>query len=85
MVNTEFFNEPVTVSCTIDHQGHTTLQSLTWQDERYSIVTIGRQWDKDDGRHIMAEAVDGTRFELQLRREDLIWHVRKVWRGAAVV
>lgn len=81
MINTEFFDEPISVTCFIDDQGHTNLQSLTWQGKQYTIVAVGRQWDEDDGRHVMAEAADSTRFELQLRREDLIWRVRKVWRA----
>jgi hypothetical protein len=81
MTNTEFFDEPISVTCSIDDQGHTNLQSLTWQGRQYTIVAVGRQWDEDDGRHVMAEAADNTRFELQLRREDLIWRVKKVWRA----
>jgi hypothetical protein len=81
MINTEFFDEPISVTCSIDDRGQTTLQSLTWRDTQYTIVAVGRQWDEDDGRHIMAEAADNTRFELQLRREDLVWRVRKVWRA----
>ena len=81
MINTEFFDESISVTCSIDGQGHTNLQSLTWQGRQYTIVAVGRQWDEDDGRHVMAEAADNTRFELQLRREDLIWRVRKVWRA----
>ena len=85
MINTEFFDDPVSVTVSVDAQGQTTFQSISWQEQRYPIVTVGRQWDDEDGRHVMAEAVDGTRFELQLRRENLIWYVRKVWRGQAAV
>lgn len=80
MTNTEFFDDPIRVICTISEDGETALQSLTWRRQSYTIVAVGRQWDEADGRHVMAEAVDGTRFELQLRREDLIWRVRRVWR-----
>jgi hypothetical protein len=81
MINTEFFDELISVTCFIDAQGHTNLQNLTWRGKQYTIVAVGRQWDEDDGRHVMAEAADNTRFELQLRREDLIWRVKKVWRA----
>lgn len=84
MVSTETFFEPVNVTAEMDTQGHTNPKSLTWQEQSYTIVVIGRQWDEAEGRHIMAEAADGTRFELQLRREDLIWYVRKVWRSQAL-
>ncbi len=84
MVDVEFFDEPVRVIASVDDQGRTVLQSLTWQERQYTIVAVGRQWDQEDGRHIMVEAADGTRFELHLRRENLIWHVRKVWPGPMV-
>ena len=85
MVNTEFFDDPASVTASVDPQGQTTIQSISWQEQRYPIVTVGRQWDEENGRRVLVEAVDGTRFELQLRRENLIWYVRKVWRGQAVV
>ena len=83
--NTEFFNDAVKMSIIVDSQGQTALQNLTWQEQTYTIVTVGRQWDEADGRHIMAEAADGTRFELQLRRQDLIWYVTRVWRDQLAV
>lgn len=85
MVHEEFFEDPVKVLCSMDDQGHTIPQTVTWQDKPYPIVTVGRQWDEDDGRHIMAEAADGTRFELQLQRDNLIWYVRRVWRAQVAV
>ena len=84
MVNPEFFDESISVTSSVDAHGHTTLQSFSWRDTTYPIVAVGRQWDEADGRHMLVEAVDGTRFELQLRREDLVWHVRKVWRGQII-
>ena len=80
-MNTEFFDDAINVTCAMDAQGHTNLQSFIWGSQQYTIVTVGRQWDEDDGRHVMAEAVDGTRFELLLHRQDLIWRVKKVWRA----
>jgi hypothetical protein len=85
MTDTEFFDEPIRATASVDAQGRITLQSLTWQEQRYPIVAVGRQWETEEGRHIMAEAADGTRFELQLRRENLIWYIRKVWRGQTLV
>lgn len=81
MENPEFCNDPVQVTGTIDDQGQVNLQSLTWRGQWYSIVALGRQWSEEDGRHVMAEAADGTRFELQLSRLELIWYVRRVWGG----
>ncbi|MEW5959590.1 MAG: hypothetical protein AB1801_17845 [Chloroflexota bacterium] len=85
MINTEIFFEPIHVTATVDALGQVNLQNLTWQAKTYPIVAGGRQWTEAEGRHVMAEAADGTRFELELRREDLIWYVRKVWRRQAIV
>ncbi|MBN1991702.1 MAG: hypothetical protein JW953_03290 [Anaerolineae bacterium] len=81
IINTEFFDDPIKVICSIDEQGQINLKNLTWKERPYTIVAVGRQWDEDDGRHVMAEAGDRTRFELLLRRTDLTWRVRKVWRA----
>lgn len=80
MTDVEFFNEPVSVICSMNDQGRINLQKLAWQDKWYTIVAIGRQWDEADGRYVLAEAADSTRFEVQLDRADLIWRVKKVWR-----
>jgi hypothetical protein len=80
MVNPEFFDDPIEITLTMDSQGQISLQNFTWQGQQYPVVAVGRQWDEDDGRHVMAEAADGARFELQLRRQDLIWYVSRVWR-----
>ena len=84
MINEEFFDEPVSVVATMDEEGNLTLQRVTWQAKKYPIITVGRQWDEADGRHVLAEAADGTRFELQLRREDFVWRVKRVWRAPLV-
>ena len=80
MINEEFFDEPVSVVATMDEEGNLALQRVTWQAKKYPIIAVGRQWDEADGRHVLAEAADGTRFELQLRREDFVWRVKRVWR-----
>ena len=80
MTDTEFFNDPIRVTCSIDEQGQTNIQSLSWRDKPYTILVVGRQWDDADGRHVMAETADSTRFELLLPRNDLIWRVKRAWR-----
>jgi hypothetical protein len=82
MINEEFFDEPVSVVSVMDEAGNLNLQKVTWQAKKYPITAVGRQWDEGDGRHVLVEAADGTRFELQLGREDLIWRVKRVWRAS---
>lgn len=84
MTNEEFLDEPASVVAAMDSDGNVSLQRLTWRGHRYRITAVGRQWDEADGRHVLVEAVDGTRFELQLRREDFAWRVTRVWRALGV-
>jgi hypothetical protein len=81
MAHEEFFNDPVKLICSIDEQGHTMPQTLTWKEEPHTVVSVGRQWEEENGRHVLAEVADGTRFELQLNRDDLVWYIRRVWRA----
>ncbi len=77
----EFFNDPITLTTSMDDAGQISPQSLIWQGTRYILIAAGRQWDTDDGRHILVEAANGDRFELQLSRKDLLWYLRRAWRG----
>jgi hypothetical protein len=83
MTNEEFLDEPVRVVAAMDGEGKVDPQRVTWQARKYRITAVGRQWDETGGRHVLVEAADGTRFELQLRREDLAWRVKRVWRATA--
>ena len=73
-------DDPINVTCAIDEAGQITLHRLTWRGQVHTIIAIGRQWDEEDGRHVLAEAGDGTRFEALLRREDFTWRAKQVWR-----
>jgi hypothetical protein len=80
-MNTEFFNDPVGLLCSFDARGEVNLQSIIWQERTYMIVAAGRQWTDEVGRYVLAESTDGTRFEIELARADLLWRVKKVWRS----
>lgn len=79
MTNTEFYDDPVTVTATIDHRGNTHPTGFSWRGRLQTLVTVGRQWDTENGRHILVEASDGVRYELQLSRADLIWRLKRAW------
>lgn len=79
MADTKFFNEPITVTASIDPNGQTIPQGLNWQGKNHTLTSVGRQWEADDGRHVLVEAANGDRFEIQLSREDLVWYMRRVW------
>jgi len=83
-MNTEFFNDPISLTGSFDQQGQVNVRRLVWQERTHPIVAVGRQWLEEAGRHVMAEGADGTRFEIELSRDDLVWRVKKVWRGPLV-
>lgn len=85
MNHEEFFDESASVTAEINDEGRLNPQRVVWQGHKYKVIAVGRQWDEADGRHVLVETTGGTRLELQLRREDFAWRVRRVWRavGAA--
>lgn len=84
MSREEVLNDPITVTASIDKQGTTNPSDFVWQDQPYTIVAVGRQWETEDGRHILIEIGAGDRFELQLARADLRWRLIRAWRNSAL-
>lgn len=79
MSQPQFFNDPITVEALIDPQGMISPRRMEWQGRPYTVVTVGRQWSSDEGRHLLIETAGGDRFELQLSRQDLIWRLKRGW------
>jgi hypothetical protein len=79
MTNMTFFNDPITVAASIDDTGQVTPQSFIWQERLYKVIAVGRQWETDEGRHVLVESASGARFELQLARADLLWRLKRAW------
>ena len=79
MTEPNFLDEPVTVTAVIDHTGNVRPTSMRWQENDYQLIGIGRQWESEEGRHVLVEAADGSRFEMQLSRQDLVWRLRRSW------
>ena len=70
----------ISVTASINQSGQVTPTALTWQKNHYNIVTVGRQWDTENGRHILVETGGGDRFEILLARTDLRWYLKRAWR-----
>ena len=81
MTHEEFVDERVSVVAAMDDEGQLNPQRVTWQARKYRITSVGRQWDEDDGRHVLVEVTNGTRFELLLRREDFVWRIKRIWQA----
>ena len=75
----QFPDKVATVTATIDQSGNTTPITLTLQGETHSIISVGRQWETEEGRHILIETAGGERYELQLSRISLVWRIKRAW------
>lgn len=84
MTETEYVDEPISLTCSINVAGHTIPKKMIWNKQTHTIVVVGRQWDEEEGRHIMIETGDGTHLEIELSRADLIWRIKKIWRSPIV-
>jgi hypothetical protein len=81
MTETAYFDDIITVTASIDHQGQIMPQGFIWQGKQQTITSAGRQWETDQGRHILVEAANGDRFELLLSRDDLLWRLKRAWQA----
>ncbi len=79
MVDAKFSNALVGVTAFIDEQGHLAPQQMVLQGRTATVVSVGRQWTSDSGRHVLVETGDGARYELLLSREELLWRIKRMW------
>ena len=79
MTKETFYNDSISVTASINHLGQVTPTKLIWQGKPHALTGVGRQWESEDGRHVLVEAASGDRFEILLSKQDLLWYVRRVW------
>ncbi|MDM8518747.1 hypothetical protein QUF64_01770 [Anaerolineales bacterium HSG6] len=79
----EYFDDPIMVNGSVTADGELDIDQLTWQNQTYSIISSGRQWDTDTGRHALVEAAGNIRFEVALERSSFAWRLKRVWRNQA--
>lgn len=79
MTDTTFMDTLVGVTAFMDEQGNINPQQIVLQGRPVTIVSVGRQWQSDNGRHVLVETGDGTRFELLLSRTELLWRIKRMW------
>ena len=73
----QFVEEPVAVEALLS-DGRVTPQQVTWRGRTQLVLSVGRQWQEADGRHVLVELYDGSRMELLLQT-DLQWVMRRYW------
>ncbi|GAB4440496.1 MAG: hypothetical protein Kow0031_22430 [Anaerolineae bacterium] len=79
MTDTKFVDILVGVTAFMDDQGRISPQQLVLRGQSVSIVSVGRQWQSESGRHVLVEAGDGARYELLLSQAELVWRIKRMW------
>lgn len=64
----------VTVDCTISRNGRVWIHRIKL-DEDWMMVEQGRQWQDEDGRHVLVMRPGGQVQELLLSTETLRWEL----------
>ena len=77
MNSPQFPDTPIKVDAKMTN-GHLEPQTVTWDKNQYTVVTIGRQWTDKDGTHILIEVHDGSRMEIKLDHT-LNWRLQRYW------
>jgi PncC family amidohydrolase len=83
--NTWLGDQEVAVEAQFQADGEIQPTAFTWRGSRRTIAGLGRQWDESDGRHVLVEATDGSRFELCLTSADHTWRLKRAWERSNLV
>ena len=73
----EFLDIPIQVEAHIQND-RLQPQRISWRQQTYSVIGLGRQWAEADGKHILVETHDGSRMEI-LYTLDFNWRLQRYW------
>lgn len=69
-------NDPLAVEARFEPDGSIQPVALIRNGKRIELQSVGRQWDEDDGRHILVLSA-GKQAELVYRAADASWRLRR--------
>ncbi len=67
-------NEKIAVDCTIGRNGRVWIRRIK-RDEKWLVIDQGRQWQDEDGRHVLVMHPAGQVEELLLSARSLCWEI----------
>ena len=70
--------ESVEVTARFEKDGRVVPLCLVWQGHRYTIDNTGRQWQAQDGWHILSMTASGRMFELVFIAAESRWLLGRV-------
>lgn len=77
----QILDDPISVEALM-HNESLQPQNISWRQQTYTVIGLGRQWVGTDGKHILVENHDGSRMELVYNLE-LGWRLHRYW--AAII
>jgi hypothetical protein len=79
MSTSQILNTKISVTASIDQTGLTRPRTILLHGQTLTVIAVGRQWEETEGRYVLVEVGDGTRYELLLSRQDLTWRIKRAW------
>lgn len=68
--------EPVEVAARWKHGGTFEPSQFSWHGKIYHVKSTGREWEDEDGYHVLCMIADGQVFELIFHLKPAGWLVR---------
>lgn len=70
-------DESIIVEARFESQGRIVPLSFTWQENRYQVSDLGRQWESAGERHFLVMIPSGEVFELAFLIPENQWRMRR--------
>ena len=67
---------PAQVTARWDASGFFIPRGFVWQDMEYQVESTGRQWEDDEGLHVLCMVPGGAVFDLIFRLQPAGWWLR---------
>jgi len=68
--------EPVNVAARFEQDGRIFPLHFTWHGRDYPVITVGRTWQDETGRHILVMTPGDQMFELIFQGQEGRWLLR---------
>ena len=69
--------EPVNVAARFEQDGRIFPLHFTWHGRDYPVITVGRTWQDETGRHILVMTPGDKVVELIFRADQGRWYLRQ--------
>jgi hypothetical protein len=74
--------EPIDITTRFNREGKLIPLEFTLGEKKIYIFNIGRQWDSDEGKHILVMDAQENTYHLFFALEDLSWYLMRDLHGS---